>query len=232
MREALGKRRGPPSDPYPLLQETVDDIEGKASAVRKKSGEKGPELMEKLAEVSRLRGWKVCRSRDTSEALDYVCGLATSIGATAVVRSDQEVFQQMPIDAPLANMGVEVTVMAQAWGLSSDALRRKATSADIGITGVDYAIAETGTVVVLPRRGLSRLVSLAPPVHVCFVRPTELVETLEDVFILRRLAYHQGDGIMDSYMNFITGPSRTADIEQQLVVGVHGPKEAHMVLLE
>ena len=232
MREALGKRAGPPSDPYPLLQETVDDIERKASDVRKISGVKGPELMEKLAEVSRLQGWNVCLSRDTSEALDYVCGLATSLGATAAVRSDQEVFQQVPIDIPLANTGVEVTVMAQAWGLSSDASRQKATRADISITGADYAIAETGTVVLLPRRGLSRLVSLAPPVHVCLVRPHELVETLEDVFILRRLAYYQGDGIMGNYMNFITGPSRTADIEQQLVVGVHGPKEAHMILLE
>ena len=97
---------------------------------------------------------------------------------------------------------------------------------------MDYAIAETGTAVVLPRQGLSRLVSLVPPVHVAVVRPREVLESLDDLFILRRLAYYEGGGDMGSYMNFITGPSRTADIEQKLVIGVHGPKEVHMVLME
>jgi L-lactate dehydrogenase complex protein LldG len=58
-----------------------------------------------------------------------------------------------------------------------------------------------------------------------------LVGTLDDVFLLRRLDYYRNSGDMGSYLNFITGPSRTADIEQTLVVGVHGPKEVHLVLL-
>ncbi len=62
--------------------------------------------------------------------------------------------------------------------------------------------------------------------------PEQVVESLEDVFILRRLAYHQGSGDMGSYMNFISGPSRSGDIEQTIVTGVHGPVEAHMVILE
>ena len=103
--------------------------------------------------------------------------------------------------------------------------------ADLGITGADYAMVETGTVVLLPRAGLSRLVSLAPPVHLAIVRPQEVLETLDDLFVLRRLAYYQNGEDMGSYMNFITGPSRTADIEQTLVIGVHGPKEAHLLLL-
>ena len=100
----------------------------------------------------------------------------------------------------------------------------------MGITGADLAVAETGSVVVIPRSGLSRLVSVVPPIHLALVRPQDLVDTLDDVFLLRRLQYHKG-GDMGSYLNFITGPSRTADIEQTLVVGVHGPKEVHMVLL-
>jgi len=104
-------------------------------------------------------------------------------------------------------------------------------AADLGITGADYAVAETGSVVVLPRRGLSRLVSVLPPVHVALVRPQEVVATLDDVFLLRRLEYYRNGGDMGSYLNFITGPSRTADIEQTLVVGVHGPREVHLVLL-
>ena len=83
----------------------------------------------------------------------------------------------------------------------------------------------------MPRRGLSRLVSLVPPIHVALVRPQDVVASLDDLFLLRRLEYHRNGGDMGSYLNFITGPSRTADIEQQLVVGVHGPKEVHLILL-
>ena len=70
-----------------------------------------------------------------------------------------------------------------------------------------------------------------PPIHLALVRPQDVVDTLDDVFLLGRLQYHRSGGDMGSYLNFITGPSRTADIEQTLVVGVHGPKEVHMVLL-
>ena len=187
--------------------------------------------MGKLAEVSLARGWKVHRAPGSEDAMDYICNLAMSNEVGLVMRSQQEVFQTVQIDGPLGGVGVKVTVMTQDSGLSRDELRRQSSKAGIGITGVDYAIAETGSVVVLPGRDLSRLVSLVPPVHVAIVRSQDVLESLEDLFTLRRLAYYLGGGDMGSYMNFITGPSRTADIEQTLVIGVHGPKEAHLVLL-
>ena len=238
MQQALGKEQRPPDSPYALLEETLSQIEEKASAVRTKCAERAQELLQGLADVSQQRGWKVHRASNAEEGLDYICDLAeltrTDLGPgpLGVVRSDQEVFQTLEVNSPLSSMGVEVTVMTRSSGLSNEEARRQAAQAGIGITGADYAIAETGTVVLMPRQGLSRLVSLLPPIHVALVRPQEVVESLEDLFILRRLAYYQGDRDMGPYMNFITGPSRTADIEQTLVIGVHGPKEAHLVLLE
>ena len=217
--------------PYAPLQETIVEIREKADALLERNRGKESELTEKLADIAQLRGWRVHRAPDPQGARDYVRDLAATTGATEIIRSDEEIFETVPMDGPLVTAGIEVTVMSARSGLSSEVLREKAASAGIGVTGVDYAIAETGSVVVIPRKGISRFVSLAPPIHVALVRPQDIVESLEDIFILRRLAYYQGDRDMGSYMNFITGPSRTADIEQTLVIGVHGPKEAHLVLL-
>ena len=101
--------------------------------------------------------------------------------------------------------------------------------AGMGLTGVDYAIAETGSAVIVARQGASRLVSLLPPVHVAIVEHGQALPSLDELFALLRERFGAGD--VESYMNIITGPSRSADIEYQLVTGVHGPGEVHMVIV-
>ncbi len=229
IQAALGKAQRAPATPYPLIAEEDGRLEERARLVRQKMAAKEGELLEQLASVAPIRGWRLYRASSSENALDYICDLVASMGADLVVRSDQEVFKDVPIDEALAAKGVRVTVISQDAQHSREELRQEMAQAVVGITGADYAVAETGSVVVLPRRGLSRLVSLVPPVHVAIVRPQEIVENLDDLFVLQRLAYHRGE--MAPYMNLITGPSRTADIEQTIVIGVHGPKEAHMVLL-
>lgn len=228
--EALGRPKVTPEPPYPLLQESLQHLEEKAGGVLERTERRRPQLVEKLANVSQDRGWNVYRAYSPEQVQDYLCKLAQSQGNGLVVRSDQQVFESVPIDEILGNAGLHVIIASQVQGHSREELREHSDMARIGITGADYAIAETGSVVLLPRQGLSRLVSLAPPVHVAIVRPEDIVENLEDLFVLRRLAYNRvEDGC--AYMNFITGPSRTADIEQTLVIGVHGPLEVHMVIL-
>ena len=92
--------------------------------------------------------------------------------------------------------------------------------ADFGITSADYALAETGTLVMISGAEESRLVSLLPPAHIAVVPVSRLLENLDE--LLHRVP-QPADGT--SSMVLITGPSRTADIEQILVRGVHGPGE-------
>jgi len=231
VRQALGRSEGPPVPAYPRLTESVADLEEQAAEVRRRLSENLPELMDKLADMAAKGGWKVFRAPGVEEAIGYIESLARESGATQVVRSAQEVFDQTPLDAALTNLGLKVTTVLRDEANPREALREVIRQAEIGITGADYALAETGSVVILPRRGLSRLVSLVPPVHVALVRPEDVLESLDDLFLLRRLEYHQRGGEMGSYLNFITGPSRTADIEMTIVEGVHGPKEVHMVIL-
>ena len=231
VRESLGRENVPPAQPYPLLVETLADLERQAAEIRQRILEDRPALLDKLADMAGKGGWKVYRAAGVEEAVGYIESVVLESGASNIVRSAQEVFDQVPVDAALANLGLKVTTVLYDEANSREALREEIRQAGIGITGADYALAETGSLVILPRRGLSRLVSLVPPVHIALVRPEDLLDSLDDLFLLRRLEYHQRGGEMGSYLNFITGPSRTADIEMTIVEGVHGPKEVHMVIL-
>ena len=113
-------------------------------------------------------------------------------------------------------------------GISDRAeLRRICAEADIGITGVEYALAETGTFVMLssPREG--RLISLLPPVHIAVFSRSRILADLNEL-----LSKIPNPAEQSSSMVLITGPSRTADIEQILVRGVHGPGEIYAVIVE
>ena len=238
VRRSLGRAPGPPVSPYSRLEETSGGIEDQAAELHRRLEASRPALMDQLARVAALRDWNVFRAGDTEEALGYLSTLVSKLGITRCVRSAQDVFQQVAVDAPLQAQGVTVTAAFQQDektledGDSRESIRAQIAQAGLGITGADYAIAETGSVILVPRRGLSRLASVVPPVHLALVRPQDIVESLDDLFMLRRLEYYRSGGDMGSYLNFITGPSRTADIEQTIVVGVHGPGEVHMVLLE
>jgi L-lactate dehydrogenase complex protein LldG len=112
-------------------------------------------------------------------------------------------------------------------------LRAVAARADLGLTGVDLAIAETGTLVLVSGAGRPRSTSLLPPCHIAVFDRTALVESLRQVGVFLE-AWH-GDGrppAAGAAINFITGPSRTADIELTLTRGVHGPKEVHAIFVE
>ncbi|MYC34325.1 MAG: hypothetical protein F4X64_14270 [Chloroflexi bacterium] len=236
VREALGREDAPPADPYAPLQDDLDAIEERASSARQRIAGELPNLMDSLARTAALRGWNVERCGGVEETLDYVVSLAGRLGVVSAARSDQPVFEAIPVDAALAGIGAMCWPAIYEGADARETVRRRLAESGMGITGADYAIAETGSVIVLPRKGLSRLVSVVPPVHVAIVSPQDVLGTLDDLFALRRLEFHRngasGNGDMGSYLNFITGPSRTADIEQTIVVGVHGPREVHMVLLD
>ena len=231
VRLSLQRPDAAPQPPYPSLEQDLAGLESLAQDLERRIAADGDSLLSQLAETAALRGWQVHRAANAEDALGYVTSVANAGDSEKVVRSRQPVFDELPVDAALTNAGLSVTTVSQGPGRSREALREEIAASGIGITGADYAVAETGSVVVVPRSGLSRLVSLVPPVHIALVRPGDVVPTLDDVFLLRRLEYYRKEGDMGSYLNFITGPSRTADIEQTLVVGVHGPKEVHMVLL-
>ena len=96
---------------------------------------------------------------------------------------------------------------------------------DVGITSAQAAIADTGTLVLDSAWERHRLVSLVPPVHIAIVNASTICDTLSDALALLRK-----DKEISPAVTFITGPSRTADIELTLAIGVHGPQELYVIV--
>ena len=98
----------------------------------------------------------------------------------------------------------------------------------LGITGVFCAIAETGTLVVLSGADTPTATTLLPDTHVAIVSVNRIVDTMEDAFALVR----KERGSVPRAINMISGPSRTGDIEQTIVLGAHGPFRVHILVVD
>ncbi|HEX5026369.1 MAG TPA: lactate utilization protein [Agriterribacter sp.] len=103
------------------------------------------------------------------------------------------------------------------------------SQADVAITGCEALIARTGSIVMSTAQQSGRTTSVYAPVHICIADVSQLVFDIKDGLQLIREKY---SGKLPSLITFATGPSRTADIEKTLVVGVHGPKEVFVFLVE
>ncbi len=100
---------------------------------------------------------------------------------------------------------------------------------DVSFTTCELLVSRTGTIVLSSANESGRTTSVYAPIHVCIAYGNQLVYDLKDALQLLREKYN---GRLPSFISFATGPSRTADIEKTLVVGVHGPKEVFVFLVE
>ncbi|MFQ5778067.1 MAG: lactate utilization protein C [Terriglobia bacterium] len=127
----------------------------------------------------------------------------------------------------LASSAGTIKVMDPA--MSTRERRERLLAAEVGISDADYGLADTGTLVVRATPEQGRLVSLAPPVHIALLSARSILPNLAACFSALN---PREETRRSSLLTFITGPSRTADIEQTLTVGVHGPGALYILLLE
>jgi len=212
IRTALGARKGR------TITEPVPDVD--ESLVR--LCQKDEDLAARFADRAQALGMQIHHANmgelgallgDILE--DYKCQQAvTSIAHPPLLKQVTDI---------LTNRGTEMIDHA------SDSWHDQQFVVDVGITDVEAALAETGSLIISSGPQLSRGSYLAPPVHIALVRTSQILADLIDYF----------DGI-DGPLNqpnrsatvLISGPSKTADIEGILITGVHGPGEVHVVLID
>ena len=165
--------------------------------------------------------WTTVRSE--TEAAAALARILADAGARRVVGSDAPLVQRI-----LAAVGNDI-VIDRLERLSRDEL----FACDAGVTTAQWGIADTGTLVLESARERSRLLSLVPPIHVAVLSMRCICESLGDALARLSVASPGRSPSGASHaITFITGPSRTSDIELTLVVGVHGPQTVHVLLME
>lgn len=153
------------------------------------------------------------------EAWDLLDRLLADLAAQRVV---------VNAEPPLSDLDLAGRWPAITWhvvGQTPGDLRTFCVGADAGLSGADAALAETGTLVVSSGPGKSRLATLLPPVHIAMVPTSRLTADL--------FTWTAGrSGGLPANVTLISGPSKTADIEQTMAIGVHGPKRLIVILYE
>ncbi len=202
VQTALGRKAGQAPSEVPPVRLRIPEVDlGRRIATFR-------ERLEALAA-------RTAHLRTRAEAVSYVAGVTAGRDSVAS-------------NAPyLAECGITTLPGVRTGFTDAAALRAACATTAVGITSADYALSDTGTMVMIASPAEARLVSLLPPVHVAVFPASRMLTGLDELFTLI-----PDPARITSSMVMITGPSRTADIEQILVRGVHGPGEVHVVIVD
>ncbi len=165
-----------------------------------------------LDEVRKLSG--VAQKLTPDSVSDVLSALVAEQNIRKATLWQTPLFEQLGLENTLRSLGVDL--------ISSTADKHEMALCDLGITEADYLLPETGTVVLKSSAEKPRAVSLLPRIHLAIVRPEMLRADMHQVF---------AEAKNSNYLVFITGPSRTADIELTVTLGVHGPKNLYVWML-
>ena len=166
--------------------------------------------LERFKESLESVGAKCVFVESENEAARKLETIVRDLSATRIVTSDSELVRRLVTTAGIACI--------------QDASRDELFSSDVGITSAQWAIAETGTLVLESAAERHRLVSLVPPVHVCVLKAGSIRQSMGEILEIL-------DTNANPAITFITGASRTSDIELTLAIGVHGPGELHVIVV-
>jgi L-lactate dehydrogenase complex protein LldG len=183
------------------------------------AGKFGAHLFPEFEKRAQAVSAEIFRVKTTAEATEALVNLARFTNAKKVISVESPLQDQSAIRDGLKAAGIE-------FYCDQGDIAAHAATADIGISGVEFGIAETGSLCQDGYAIESRLVSTLPPIHVAFLDSSLIVPGIIEAFDIISRAFNRG------YISFITGPSRTADIERVLTIGVHGPSRLVIIAVD
>lgn len=222
VRRALGRSPNQPVSvpPYADLPRDVPIPSSRAA------------LVDGFEQELRQIGGKPHRAENPQQLQEILQSILKSAPEPIAVLTKNPLIGKLRIINMLQEQGVRVT----AWQGKNDGpdvedFQRASFEAQVGVSGVDYVLAETGSLVVSSRTEGTQLASLAPPIHIALYRPEQVAAGIEEIIDGLGSQESEASPAPGRSVVFITGPSRTGDIELTMTVGVHGPQEVHAILI-
>ncbi len=184
------------------------------------------ELRARFIAALKVAGAQAIEATDEADAADQTAGVIRALNLRSAAIGEGITTDSSSIAQRLAADGYEVIRIEPQDGQATGNLKQRLSAIDVGIVEADYAIASTGTLAMVATPQRPRSVSLLPPINIVMLRTGRILPDLAAVF--RAVG---SETIASHPMVLVTGPSRTADIEKRIVIGVHGPKELYVVII-
>ena len=175
-------------------------------------------------------GGHVQRAENGEEVAASIAQICHEAGVTEVALSGAPLLAEISLESQLAARKLVAVRSTDFLPDERERLIARLASCGAGVTAIDYAIAETGTLVISSDEEHGLIVSLLPPIHIAVLRRQQIIESMAAV-VGKVKADLMGRARPCRAATFITGPSRTGDIELTLSIGVHGPKELHLIII-
>ena len=238
LRQAL---RNPLSESQRMADLFEEDIPDEAINLRKKIKKRSVEdqtaLVKQLIEKAKTLNLKVIPLKDTQSVGLEICALVREKTPEwgkqkSLIVWVHPLIEKLNLAKRLAPQDISVYASTSSINPGEKIKLRNQTAASfIGVTSADYCVADSATVVMKTRPGHARAVSLLPGIHIVVIKQEQIIENLKELYTLLKWDPTEKQEGLTNCMTFITGPSKTADIEATLIHGAHGPREVYIYVI-
>ena len=194
-------------------------------------------LLDRMIKVAETINMKVVAAETETQITAGIAKITADSHAEwgdqkSIVAWDHPLVNRLELSLEMQSLGVPVYFpQDESSRAGAETFRRQSETALIGVTSADFGLAETATLTMKTRPGRPLHVSLLPSIHIAVIRLEQIIASLKELYTLLKWDPAQkAEGLTHS-MSFITGPSKTADIEATLVHGAHGPRELVVFVL-
>ena len=209
-------------------RQILERIEMRAAAERKK-------LLATLMESAEPLNLKVTPCKDIGSVTAAIAELVRTQepeweGPKTVAAWQHPLIESLNLAEALSDQSVPV-FYTDLKPTDRESLRRQVIDSYIGITSADFCVADSATLVMRTRPGQARSVSLVPSIHIAVIEFDQIIADLKELYALLKWDPQARQEGLTNCMTFISGPSKTADIEATMVHGAHGPRGVHVYVL-